>query len=187
VSKNTTITEISSLYHNGQRAGIERAFTVAELAHKNQHRASGEAYITHPLQVASYIAQLGFDATSVIAALLHDVLEDTSMPRKELARQFGEEVAFLVDGVTKLSAIKYNGSAKDDKARDLQVESLKKMFFAMAEDVRVIIIKLADRLHNIQTLSFKRPESQKRIALETMEIYAPIAARLGMGRLKGEL
>ncbi len=182
-----TLTDITSRYVGPERALIERAFAVAEQAHRPQKRASGDPYITHPVQVASFLANLGFDATSVAAALLHDVLEDTPITRDTLERDFGPEVTFLVDGVTKLSAIQYRGNSKDKRAAELQTESLKKMFFAMAEDVRVIIIKLADRLHNISTLQYKEPASRMRIARETMEIYAPIAARLGMGRLKGEL
>jgi GTP diphosphokinase / guanosine-3',5'-bis(diphosphate) 3'-diphosphatase len=167
---------------------VERARAVAERAHAGQLRESGEPYITHPLQVAQFLTELGFDAATVAAALLHDVLEDTcdlpagrQVTRAELEQQFGPEVAFLVDGVTKLSTI-------TSRAKDLQAESLKKMFFAMAEDVRVIIIKLADRLHNMLTLRFKTdPASRIRFATETMEIYAPIADRLGMGRIRGEL
>lgn len=182
-----TLADITSRYTGTDRSLIERAFSVAEEAHRPQKRDSGEPYITHPVQVAAFLADMGFDATSVAAALLHDVLEDTPVTREALEREFGPEVAFLVDGVTKLAAIQYRGNSKDKKAAELQTESLKKMFFAMAEDVRVIIIKLADRLHNITTLQYKEPASRMRIARETMEIYAPIAARLGMGRLKGEL
>lgn len=174
-------------YRNGERALIERAFSVAAEAHAHQKRASGEPYITHPLAVAQYLVDLGFDAPSIAAALLHDVIEDCGVTHAQLAAQFGEDVAFLVDGVTKLSVIQLRSTAKDKRAADLQTESLKKMFFAMAEDLRVIIIKLADRLHNMSTLRFKDPTSRRRIALETMEIYAPIADRLGMGRLKGDL
>lgn len=182
-----TLDDILSHYRNGDRALIERAFALAEHAHQGQYRASGEPYISHPLSVAAYLADLGFDAPSIAAAMMHDVLEDTAITRVELERQFGPDVAFLVDGVTKLASIKYQGTAKDEKARELQVATLKKMFLAMAQDIRVIIIKLADRLHNMRTLGFKHQESRARKALETLEIYAPIAARLGMGRMKGEL
>lgn len=184
------VNELANLtagYDRTDRALIERAYAVAEHGHKGQARASGEPYIIHPVQVATFLAGLGFDAATVAAALLHDVLEDTAVTRSQLASDFGEEVAFLVDGVTKLSSIKYSGTAKDKKSADLQTETLKKMFLAMAEDVRVIIIKLADRRHNMATLRYKEPASRTRIARETMGIYAPIAARLGMGRLKGEL
>lgn len=164
------------------RALIERAFAMANHGHEGQTRASGEPYITHPVQVARFLADLGFDAATVAAALLHDLLEDTKIPKEHIEREFGHDVAFLVDGVTKLSAIQLR-----PRATDLQTESLKKMFFAMAEDLRVIIIKLADRLHNMRTLKAKESEARTRIAQETMDIYAPIAGRLGMGRLKGEL
>ena len=166
---------------------ISRAYEAAERAHKGQKRVSGHAYITHPLAVATYIAELGFDAQSVAAALMHDVLEDTGITKEDVRREFGDEVAFLVDGVTKLGAIQYTGSPGLAKSADPHVESLKKMFFAMAEDLRVIIIKLADRLHNMRTLAPLPPADRHRIALETLDIYAPIAARLGMGNLKGEL
>lgn len=180
------LSDITQQYESSDRALIERAYAVADRCHAGQTRASGEPYITHPLQVAGFLADLGFDAPTIAAGLLHDVLEDSKETREDLEKAFGPEVAFLVDGVTKLSAF---SSRSRDKAviTDLQTESLKKMFFAMAEDLRVIIIKLADRLHNINTLKYKDAESRQRIARQTMDIYAPIAARLGMGRLKGEL
>lgn len=168
------------------KAFILRAYVVAARAHAGRKRASGDAYITHPVAVASQVADLGFDARTISAALLHDVLEDTPVTKDELTTVFGSEVAFLVDSVTKLKAIRYRGTGPR-KSRDPQIESLKKMFLAMAEDIRVIIIKLADRLHNMQTLEYKEPAKRARKALETLEIYAPIADRLGMGRLKGEL
>lgn len=166
---------------------ITRAYAMAEQCHAGQTRASGEPYITHPLNVARFLADMGFDAATIAAGLLHDALEDSHLTRAELERDFGSDVAFLVDGVTKLSAITLRGTHKNKKIADLQTESLKKMFFAMADDLRVIIIKLADRLHNMTTLKAKPAEDRVRIARETMEIYAPIADRLGMGRLKGEL
>ncbi|HTP57153.1 MAG TPA: RelA/SpoT family protein [Candidatus Paceibacterota bacterium] len=169
------------------RTLIRRAFERAERAHAGQTRAEGSPYIVHPASVALYLADLGFDAPSVAAALLHDVIEDCGVTRAELAAEFGTDVAFLVDGVTKLKSIRLSNTAKDKRQTDLQTESLKKMFFAMADDLRVIIIKLADRLHNMQTLEYKDPAARARKSLETMEIYAPIADRLGMGRLKGEL
>jgi GTP diphosphokinase / guanosine-3',5'-bis(diphosphate) 3'-diphosphatase len=179
--------ETAERYTAADRELIERALSLAKHAHRNQSRASGEPYITHPIAVAEYLAELGFDAQSVAAALLHDVIEDCDITFQQLADDFGVDVAQLVDGVTKLKAIRLSGSSKNKRDTDLQTESLKKMFFAMAEDLRVIIIKHADRLHNMRTLGFKNQESRSRKALETMEIYAPIAARLGMGRLKGEL
>ncbi len=165
---------------------IRRAFDIAQKAHDGQKRRSGENYIAHPLKVAHYLAHIGLDAATVSAALLHDTLEDTHVTPEMLTREFGQEVAFLVQGVTKLGAIAYRGNAHTSQSA-LHIESLKKMFFAMAEDIRVILIKLADRLHNVETLQHLDPESQLRIARETLEIYAPIASRLGMGNLKGQL
>ncbi len=168
--------------HPADRELIEHAYRTAQRGHQGQTRATGEPYIIHPLHVAEFLADLGFDAATITAALLHDLIEDTPISKEQLEQEFGHDVAFLVDGVTKLSAIQLRPASTD-----LQTESLKKMFFAMAEDLRVIIIKLADRLHNMRTLKAKRPDERMRIARETMEIYAPIAGRLGMGRLKGEL
>src|SRR3989344_745525 len=171
---------------------IGKAFAIAQEAHKNQKRSSGEPYITHPLSVAYFLSELGLDSTTVAACLLHDTLEDTSLTHADLEKEFGKEITFLVDGVTKLSKIEYSdpstssGRANKNSHTD-HLNSLKKMIFAMAEDIRVILIKLADRYHNMETLKFLNKTDQKRIALETMEIYAPIAARLGMGRLKGQL
>ncbi|HUO75362.1 MAG TPA: RelA/SpoT family protein [Candidatus Paceibacterota bacterium] len=180
------ICDLPQYDHDG-RDLIRRAFARASDAHRNQKRADGSPYIVHPTAVAVYLADLGFDAASVAAAFLHDVVEDCGVTRDELEREFGRDVAFLVDGVTKLKSIRLHGANRDKKESDLQTESLKKMFFAMAEDLRVIMIKLADRLHNMRTLEYKEPAARTRKALETMEIYAPIADRLGMGRMKGEL
>lgn len=174
-------------YDTTGRALIVRAFARADSAHARQKRADGSPYITHPAAVASYLADLGFDAASVAAALLHDVVEDCGVTRDELEKEFGTDVAFLVDGVTKLKSIRLSGASRTQKETDLQTESLKKMFFAMAEDLRVIMIKLADRLHNMRTLEYKEAAARTRKSRETMEIYAPIADRLGMGRMKGEL
>lgn len=168
------------------KAFILHAHAVAKRAHDGRKRASGDDYITHPIAVAATVAAFGFDAPTIAAALLHDVLEDTPFTKDEMTEQFGKEVSFLVDGVTKLKAITYRGSGPRKK-RDPQIESLKKMFLAMADDIRVIIIKLADRLHNMQTLEYKDTAKRTQKARETLEIYAPIADRLGMGRLKGEL
>jgi GTP pyrophosphokinase len=180
------LSDVTRHYEGNDRKLIERAYAFAEQFHTGQTRASGEPYITHPLNVASFLADLGFDASTIAAGLLHDVLEDTKATKEELEKQFGREVALLVDGVTKLSAFSSRSSEKK-LVSDLQTESLKKMFFAMADDLRVIIIKLADRLHNVSTLKYKDAAARQRIARQTMDIYAPIAARLGMGRLKGEL
>ena len=161
---------------------IERAFQVAEGAHEGQLRASGEPYITHPVAVAFELAKLQMDAESIAAALLHDVPEDTDLTIPALEKRFGREVARLVDGVTKLSKF---GSARS--MEEQQAENIRKMFLAMAEDVRVVIIKLADRLHNMRTLGALPPDKQVRIAHQTMEIYAPLAHRLGIWQWKWEL
>ena len=165
---------------------IEKAYKIAEKAHARQKRLSNEDYIIHPLHVAYFLADLGLDATTISAGLLHDVLEDTSVTPEELRKEFGEDIAFLVEGVTKLKKIDKIGN-KNEAANRGQFDSLKKMFFATAEDIRVILIKLADKYHNMETLKFMSKPDQKRIAMETLEIYAPVAARLGIGRLKGEL
>ncbi|MBI2482395.1 MAG: bifunctional (p)ppGpp synthetase/guanosine-3',5'-bis(diphosphate) 3'-pyrophosphohydrolase [Candidatus Vogelbacteria bacterium] len=159
---------------------IERAYTFATQAHAGQKRFSGEDYITHPVEVAKILATMRADIETIVAGLLHDVLEDTTVTRPELVKEFGETVTFLVDGVTKLGQLKYQGVER-------HVESLRKLFVAMAKDLRVIMIRLADRLHNIRTLNHIPKNKQKRIAIETLEIYAPLANRLGMWKIKGSL
>ncbi len=161
---------------------LQRAYEVAKEAHGDQKRHSGEPYITHPVEVAIILAELEMDKETIIAALLHDVVEDTDMTLDEVRKEFGDEVAELVDGVTKLTQIKYSA----DKI-EVQAENLRKMFLAMAKDIRVIIIKLADRLHNMRTLQYMTREKQKEKAKETMDIYAPIAQRLGISKIKIEL
>ena len=168
---------------------IEKAYLLAAKAHENQVRKSGEPYIIHPLYVAIILADLEMDKETIAAGLLHDVIEDTVMTEEEIKERFGEDVALLVDGVTKLEQLNFTNES-GDKAADrleIQAENLRKMFLAMAKDIRVILIKLADRLHNMRTLKYKKPESQQRIARETMEIYAPIAQRLGISKIKVEL
>jgi guanosine-3',5'-bis(diphosphate) 3'-pyrophosphohydrolase len=160
---------------------IRRAYFFAEKAHVGQTRRSGEAYITHPLAVANVLAMMHMDHECIIAGLLHDVIEDTEVSRGALAEEFGEDVALLVDGVSKLA------KAAFETQQHAQAESLRKMLLAMSQDIRVIIVKLADRLHNMRTLGHLRPEKRHRIAHETLDIYAPIAQRLGMNLMRGEL
>ena len=159
---------------------VGRAYALAKKAHAGQKRTSGEPYFAHPLAAAQHVADWNLDEQSIAAALLHDVAEDTSISIEELRTEFGEDVAFLVDGVTKLGKIKYRGV-------ETQVENLRKMILALSEDIRVVIVKLGDRLHNMTTLAALPPQKQRRIALETMDIYAPLAYRLGMQGLSGEL
>ena len=168
---------------------IEKAYRLADNAHQGQVRKSGEPYIIHPLCVAIILADLELDKETIVAGLLHDVVEDTVMTEEDLRREFGDDVALLVDGVTKLEKIPLSGSngEQSDAKLEMQAENLRKMFLAMAKDIRVIMIKLADRLHNMRTLKYKTPESQQRIAKETLEIYCPIAQRLGISKLKIEL
>ncbi|GAA6514006.1 bifunctional (p)ppGpp synthetase/guanosine-3',5'-bis(diphosphate) 3'-pyrophosphohydrolase [Merdimmobilis hominis] len=160
---------------------ITAAFELADTAHADQKRVSGEPYITHPLAVAIILVELGMDTDSIVAALLHDVVEDTQVPMEQIEKQFGKDVGLLVGGVTKLGKIPF--SSREEQ----QAENVRKMLLAMAQDVRVIIIKLADRLHNMRTLSAMRPQKQRDKALETMEVYAPLAHRLGIKAVKEEL
>lgn len=171
---------------------VRRAFDFAERVHEGQKRASGEPFILHPYHVALILAGLQLDSSTVAAALLHDTIEDTAVSFEEIEKEFGREVAMLVDGVTKLTAISMSkeqakaGPVFKSKAES-QAENLRKIFLAMAKDIRVILIKLADRLHNMRTLGFMPPEKQKKIARETLEIFAPITSRLGMWKIKWEL
>jgi GTP diphosphokinase / guanosine-3',5'-bis(diphosphate) 3'-diphosphatase len=159
---------------------IHKAYTTSEKSHEGQKRESGAPFISHPVAVATKLISLKLDAQSIAAALLHDVLEDTAHTKSDLVREFGKEIASLVDGLTKLDSIKYQGS-------DRKIESTRKMFLAVAQDIRVVLIKLADRWHNMTTINALRPDKKIRIATETLELYAPLAYRLGIGELKGEL
>ncbi|MGD9387947.1 MAG: bifunctional (p)ppGpp synthetase/guanosine-3',5'-bis(diphosphate) 3'-pyrophosphohydrolase [Gammaproteobacteria bacterium] len=164
-----------------QVAQITRAYEFAAKAHEGQQRYSGEPYISHPVAVATILAELKLDAQTLMAALLHDVIEDTGVPKTDIAAMFGEEVAELVDGVSKLDKVEFRSRA------EAQAESFRKMLFAMVGDMRVILVKLADRTHNMRTLWIMPPEKRRRIARETLEIYAPIANRLGMNAIRLEL
>src|SRR3989338_2754041 len=159
---------------------IRLAYDFATEAHKDQKRKTGEPYVVHGLETAITLAKMGMDEPTIIAGLLHDVPEDTNYSLVDVEKNFGAEVAKLVGGITKLGVIKYRGIEKYS-------ENLRKMFVSMAQDIRIILIKMADRLHNLKTLDALPKEKQKRIAQESLEIYAPIANRLGMGQIKGEL
>ena len=166
----------------GDLSAIDKAYNFAKKSHGDQKRKSGEPYIIHPIHTALILADLELDKESIMAGLLHDVMEDTKVTREQMISEFGEEVTYLVDGVTKLTKLDYDA----DKV-EKQAENLRKMFLAMAKDIRVILIKLADRLHNMRTLQYMTPEKQKEKSKETMEIYAPIADRLGISKIKIEL
>ena len=158
---------------------VVRAYEVAERCHRGQQRRSGDPYITHPVAVATIAAELGMEAPTLCAALLHDTVEDTALSLADVTRDFGDEVGRLVDGVTKLDKVRYGESA--------EAETIRKMVVAMARDPKVLIVKLADRLHNIRTVSWLPPDKQHRMAKQTLEIYAPLAHRLGMNAIKWEL
>ena len=168
---------------NGQKIDhevVKKAYDFANIAHKGQLRESGQPYLQHPLKTAITLAEMRLDQPTIIAGLLHDVAEDTNYNLVEIEKRFGSEVGQLVTGITKLGKIRYQGIER-------YAENLRKMFISMAQDVRVVLIKMADRLHNLQTIGWLPLDKQRRIAIEVMEIYAPIANRLGMGQLKGEL
>ena len=182
-SANPVLDPLLRIYREGHpksdAEAIVRAYGVAEQMHEGQLRKSGDPYITHPLAVATILAELGMPAPVLIAALLHDTVEDTEYTLDQLRDDFGDEVVQLVDGVTKLDKVKYGESA--------QSETIRKMVVAMSRDIRVLVIKLADRLHNMRTLRYLRHDKQERIATETLEIFAPLAHRLGMNTIKWEL
>ncbi|NNM32680.1 MAG: HD domain-containing protein, partial [Gemmatimonadetes bacterium] len=160
---------------------VKAAYELADEAHAGQRRASGEPFINHAVEVATIAAELRLDSSSIIGALVHDVVEDTAVSLQGIRELFGEEVASIVDGVTKIGRVQFRSNTEQ------QVENYRKLLLSMAQDARVILIKLADRLHNMRTLEHLPPEKQKRIAQETREIYAPLAHRLGMAAIKWEL
>lgn len=186
VDREELLKQAETLYPEA-RAEIARAVERATAAHEGQQRASGEPYIIHPQEVAAILMDLRMDAPTVMAGLLHDVVEDTSITVEDLRQEFGETVAKLVDGVSKLRHVKRKSRIEREDLKEEQAENLRKMFLAMVEDIRVIIIKLADRLHNMRTLHFLPPEIQRRVARETLDIYAPLANRLGIWQLKWQL
>src|SRR5204862_4585972 len=160
---------------------LRRAYVFSALEHKGQVRHSGEPYLVHPLEVADFLADMKLDVVAVAAGLLHDVVEDTLTTPERIAELFGREIAHVVEGVTKIGAIPFSSS------EERQAENFRTMLLAMVDDIRVVLVKLADRLHNMRTLQHLSARQQERIARETMEIYAPLAHRLGIGRIKNEL
>ena len=172
---------IGKSYTEEEIANVKKAYELAAKVHEGQKRLSGEPYIMHPLSVALILARLGMDDASIIAAMLHDTVEDTDLTNDEIKKEFGDTVAELVDGVTKIGRVPLQ--TKEEQ----QAENIRKMLIAMSRDIRVIIIKLADRLHNMRTLMYKPEQRRRDIALETIEIYAPIAHRLGIRPIKEEL
>src|ERR1700694_338677 len=160
---------------------VKKAYDYSQKNHAGQSRASGEPYLVHPLEVALVLAEMKMDPVAVASGLLHDSVEDTSVTIVDIRKEFGEQVAHIVEGVTKISAIDF--ATREEQ----QAENLRKMMLAMVDDIRVVLIKLADRLHNMRTLEHLPPERQQKIARETLDIYAPIAHRLGMGKIRGEL
>jgi GTP pyrophosphokinase len=176
-----TLKKIEELYAGEEGERLKNAYTYAQRAHDGQKRASGEPYFIHPCEVAKVLMNLGMDAATIAAALLHDVIEDTSSTEEDIEREFGSEVLQLVGGVTKLEKIEFKSQ------EEAEAENFRKIFVAMAKDIRVIIIKLADRLHNMRSLNFLSRERQLKMARETLDIYAPLAGRLGISQIKCEL
>src|SRR5262245_36159461 len=183
-----TVTKFRELLHdmrenrpNDDLELVRKAYEFSQKQHSGQLRASGEPYLVHPLEVALVLAEMKMDPVAVAAGLLHDSVEDTSVTVVDIRKEFGEQVAHIVEGVTKIDQIDF--ATREEQ----QAENLRKMMLAMVDDIRVVLIKLADRLHNMRTLEHLGPERQQKIARETLDIYAPIAHRLGMGKIRGEL
>ena len=181
ITINNFLSKVKHYYHAHEVGQIENAYQVAEKAHQGQFRASGRPYITHPVIVADILIDMGLDVATICAALLHDTVEDTYLTDADLRNKFGDEIADLVAGVTKLDKIQFHNKEEE------QAENMRKMFFAMAKDIRVMLIKLADRLHNMRSLMYLSPDKQQVIAKETLDIFAPIAGRLGISSIKSEL
>ncbi|MBO5150452.1 MAG: bifunctional (p)ppGpp synthetase/guanosine-3',5'-bis(diphosphate) 3'-pyrophosphohydrolase, partial [Anaerotignum sp.] len=175
------IEKIKTYHPSSDFSMVEKAYKLAVDAHKDQKRKSGEPYIIHPLKVAYILAELELDMESIVAGILHDIIEDTEYSYEDISNMFSEEIAALVDGVTKLGKLSYTTK------EEVQAENYRKMFLAMAKDIRVILIKLADRLHNMRTLNYMKPEKQKEKAQETLDIYAPLAHRLGISKIRSEM
>lgn len=180
MTKEELLTKLENKNPKADIALVGKAYDFAEIAHKDQRRKSGEPYITHPMAVANTLIELEMDDATIAAGLLHDVPEDTSITLIDIRKEFGPEVGRLVRGITKLGQLKYRGIER-------YIENLRRMFVAMAKDIRVIVIKFADRIHNLETLEALPPEKRERIAMESLEIYSPIANRLGMGEIKGRI
>src|ERR1051326_3100881 len=169
-------------YHKGDDLDLlRRAYLFSAMVHKGQVRKSGEPYLAHPMEVANILAEMRLDIGCIVTGFLHDVVEDTTATVEEIEQRFGKEIAHLVDGLTKISQIGY--ASREES----QAETVRKMLLAMVDDIRVVIVKLADRLHNMRTLDYLPAEKRKRKSEETLDIYAPIAHRLGMGKIRGEL
>ena len=179
---NQLIEKIKTYHPTNEYTMVEKAYKLASDAHKEQKRRSGEPYIIHPLKVAYILAELELDMETIVAGILHDTIEDTPYTYDDIKNLFSEEIAILVDGVTKLSKLSYSASKEE-----IQAENYRKMFLAMAKDIRVILIKLADRLHNMRTLNYMTEAKQREKAQETMDIYAPLAHRLGISKIRIEL
>src|SRR5215472_16062364 len=175
------LSKVQSYRANDDLSLLRKAYEFCAAEHKAQKRLSGEPYVSHPLEVANVLADLKLDVVCLAGGMLHDVVEDTSTTIERIRQEFGPDVAHIVEGVTKISRLHFG------TAEEKQAENLRKMFLAMVDDVRVVLVKLADRLHNMRTLDALPPEKRRRVAQETLDIYAPIAHRLGMGKIRGEL